>query len=111
MDLLKRIRTWRRWKADLHASSIADVPDQIRRRHAVVVGSGARDKWLVFDCPCRRGHRVLINLDPENSPRWRVTARVPLTLIPSVDERSQAGHCHYVVRDGGVRWIERTDHR
>lgn len=111
MGLLDRLRFWRRWKADLRAPSVADVPDTIPPRHAVVVGGPSRDKWLVFDCPCGRGHRVMVNLDPDNRPRWRVTREWPMTLIPSVDERSAVGHCHYVVRDGHVRWIERTDHR
>lgn len=53
----------------------------------------------------------MLNLDPENSPRWRIVDSYPLTLHPSVNERSSVGRCHYVVRDGRVHWIERTDHR
>lgn len=108
---MKRIRYWRRLKADLTSASAADVPEQLRARHAVVVGTSSRAKWLVFDCPCRRGHRVMLNLDPGNRPRWSIIDRYPLTLRPSVDERSPVGHCHYVVRKGLVYWIERTDRR
>jgi hypothetical protein len=99
------LRYWRRWKADLRVESVADVPVILPRRHAVLVG-GTRDKWLVFDCPCGRGHRVMLNLDPANRPRWRVDQPYPMTLAPSVDERSGVGRCHYVVRDGRVHWIE-----
>lgn len=53
----------------------------------------------------------MLNLDPGNRPRWKVGSAYPLTLHPSVDERSAVGHCHYVVRQGRVHWIERTDHR
>ncbi|GAA0352654.1 DUF6527 family protein [Micropruina glycogenica] len=111
MGILKSIRYWRRWKADLSTSSAADIPVRLPVRRAVVVESAGRPKWLIFDCPCDRGHRVMLNLDRGNRPLWRIADRYPLTLYPSVDERSSVGHCHYVVRDGYVRWIERTDHR
>lgn len=109
MDLLSRLRYWRRWTADIHVDSMVDVPEKLPQRQAVVVGR-QHEKWLVFDCPCRQGHQVMLNLDPENRPRWRVRTYQPLTLLPSVNERSPAGHCHYVVREGRVHWIERTDH-
>lgn len=50
----------------------------------------------------------MLNLDVGNTPRWRISQSVPLTLHPSVDERSPVGHCHYVVREGRVRWIEKA---
>ncbi|WP_433862722.1 DUF6527 family protein [Streptomyces sp. L7] len=75
------------------------------------MASASREKWLVFDCPCGRGHRVMLNLDPENRPLWRINTALPLTLYPSVDERSNVGRCHYVVRAGRARWIERTETR
>lgn len=77
----------------------------------MIVGSPTRHKWLVFDCPCDRGHRVMVNLDPDNRPRWCLTSLTPLTLNPSVDEYSEVGRCHYIVRDGRVIWVERTGNR
>lgn len=53
----------------------------------------------------------MLNLDPGTRPRWHVTETYPLTLSPSVDEHSTVGHCHYVIREGRVHWIERTEHR
>lgn len=91
------------------ASTVSDVPDPLARRNAAIVGTDLRQKWLVFECPCNRGHRVMLNLDRENRPFWRVANEYPLTLHPSVYERSTVGHCHYILRDGCVRWIERTD--
>lgn len=111
MDVLTRIRYWRRWKADMTSPSVGDTPETIPHRHAIVVGPANHPKWLVFDCPCRRGHRVMLNLDVGHTPRWRTSNDVPLTLHPSVDERSPVGHCHYVVREGRVRWIEKADPR
>ena len=108
---MKRVRYWRRWQATVRVTSVGDVPERIGPRRAVLVGSPTRDKWLVFDCPCGNGHRVMINLDPENLPRWRVSSDVPLTVTPSVDERSGAGHCHYFVRDGRVIWAKGAECR
>jgi alpha-D-ribose 1-methylphosphonate 5-phosphate C-P lyase len=106
---LKRLRHYFRWKADVDATSVADVPTRIRTRHAVVVGSSIHSKWLVFDCPCRRGHRVVLNLDASHYPMWQITAEYPLTVRPSVDEVSRFGRCHYIIRDGLVKWVHRTE--
>jgi hypothetical protein len=51
----------------------------------------------------------MLNLDSENCPCWRIDNDYPLNLHPSVDERSRVGHCHYTLRNGRVRWIDRTD--
>lgn len=51
----------------------------------------------------------MLNLDGSHYPRWRITNDYPITLIPSVDEHSNAGHCHYIVRDGRIRWVERRN--
>lgn len=109
MGVLRRLRYWRRWKADLRTESASDIPDIIPARHAVIVGTHAHQKWLVFDCPCGHGHRVMLNLDSSHYPRWRITNDYPITLIPSVDEHSHAGHCHYIVRDGRIRWVEKRN--
>ena len=104
------LRYWRRYKADLTVTSVADIPDSIPKRRGVITGAPGHVKWVVFDCPCGRGHRVMLNLDPAHRPRWHIGQASPLTLYPSVYERSPVGHCHYVVREGRVTWIERTDH-
>ena len=111
MDILTRVRYWRRWKADLTAGSVGDSSEHVPPRHAIVVGPPEHPKWLIFDCPCRRGHRVMLNLDAGHRPRWQISQSTPLTLHPSVDEHSHVGHCHYVVREGRVRWIEKADNR
>ena len=107
MGILRRLRYWRRWKADLHADSVSDAPETIRKRHAIVVGTQTHPKWLIFDCPCLAGHRVMLNLDTTHHPRWQLVAETPMTVAPSVDEHSSAGHCHYIVRNGRIHWVER----
>lgn len=111
MGILNRLLYWRRRKADLTAISVGDIPERLPKRHGVITGTAEYPKWIVFDCPCERGHRVMLNLDPAHRPQWRIDQAYPLTLSPSVDERSLVGHCHYVVRKGRVTWIERTDNR
>ena len=38
-------------------------------RGAVLVVFGrSKPGWLVFDCPCKRRHRAMLNLDPEAEP-------------------------------------------
>ena len=44
--------------------SVINIPERIPPRIAMVVRKGGRNQWLVFDCPCWTGHRVLLNLDP-----------------------------------------------
>jgi hypothetical protein len=95
----------------LPLGDVGDGSERLPQRHAVLVGGAEFDKWLVFACPCRRGHQVVLNLDVERWPSWRITDVAPLTLQPSVDEKSSVGRCHYVVRDGRVHWIERTNQR
>ena len=88
---------------------MGDVPERLRPRRAALVSSSIGEKWVIFECPCERGHRVMLNLDSEHHPHWRVGSKAPLTLSPSVDEISEVGHCHYFIRDGRVRWVERTE--
>jgi len=96
----------RRFKTSSEAvSSVLDIPECVPRRTAFVVRKGQRGQWLVFDCPCRARHRVVLNLDPQNGPVWRVVNERPLTLYPSVDEYTSRGRCHYLISKGKVIWI------
>ena len=38
-----------------------EVPDLIPVRRAFLVGAPSNWKWLVFDCPCGAGHRIVLN--------------------------------------------------
>src|SRR4051794_35291515 len=79
--LLRRVRIVR-----TPVASALDISERLPRNSAVVVRKGHADQWLVFDCPCRAGHRVMLNLDKRDWPVWTILAAVPLTLAPSVDE-------------------------
>lgn len=86
-------------------ASVFEIPAELRRRTAVLVAKGEVEQWLIFDCPCKAGHRVMLNLDPASRPTWRVIDRRRLTLRPSIDESTEHGRCHYFINKGKVIWV------
>lgn len=97
---------WRRWKIILEVPTGADVPESVPDKCVVLVKSSERSRWLAFDCPCRTGHRVMLNLDTRRKPTWLITSTKPLTLSPSVDELTPNHHCHYFIKHGRIKWVE-----
>jgi hypothetical protein len=105
-------RTWlpaHTWRVVKQVEAADEVPSKIPRWGAVLVGSWVQPKWLAFDCPCRRTHRLMLALDPRNSPHWTLAGRengCAMTLWPSVDcRRPDGGRCHFIMRTGSVYWI------
>ena len=88
-----------------YVASPADVPDRLSRRELVVVGTDAFPKWAVFNCPCGRGHRIMLSLQRSHLPHWRLElgGHGP-SLWPSVHSVT-AYRCHFWLRDGRVRWV------
>jgi hypothetical protein len=82
-----------------------EIPDDLPRMGAVLVGTTERPTWLAFDCPCRDHHRVMLNLDRNRRPTWAVIGTKPLTVRPSIDEYRGAERCHYFIRQGRVQWV------
>ena len=115
--LLTAVRGYRRaiadrlfvrpWRVDATVSEVDQVPQHIRARRAFLVAAKARRKWLVFDCPCGSGHRILLNLDRTRRPFWtlRVAKDRRLTIHPSVDYSDDRRSCHYFLSDGRVKWV------
>ena len=96
---------WRRWRVTLLVESAADVPEALPfRGAALVVFDRSKPGWIVFDCPCARRHRVMLNLDPERYPWWQMLDLDPLTIQPSVDHLSNSSRCHYFIHGGRVVW-------
>ncbi len=96
---------WRRWDLVTVVEYADEVPDEIAPMTAVMVGTESSPKWLAFDCPCKRHHRVLISISPSRHPRWSVLTKTPLHVIPSVDEVSDGIRCHYFIHGGQVQWV------
>jgi Family of unknown function (DUF6527) len=102
---LGKIDSHRRWKVKARVDAGDEIPGRIPRRRAVLVGTTSAPRWLALDCPCGRGHRLMINLDDTRHPSWRVVRHKPLTLRPSIDALHQGVRCHFVVTDGKIKWV------
>ena len=82
-----------------------EIPDRLPRNGAVLVGLPHLPKWVAFDCPCRWGHRIMLNTDRQRQPVWTTTTAKKLTLAPSVDYQGRDRRCHYVIRNGRAKWV------
>ncbi len=107
---LTKIRWWDwlpffGWRIVAIVDSADDVPKTLPRTGAVLVGNRARPKWIVFDCPCGRGHRIMLNTDRARTPCWSTTVSGTLTISPSVDYTGPAQRCHYFIRNGRINWV------
>lgn len=98
---------FRPWRLEATVADIDDVPLRIRPRRAVLVSAPTHHKWLVFDCPCGGGHRIVLNLDRSRHPAWtlRLSKSGALTLRPSVNYRDARRVCHYVLSNGRIAWV------
>ena len=111
MAILNTIRWWewlplpfRRWRVVGRVEAGDEVPDRLPSKGVVLVGSTARPTWVAFDCPCRTGHRLMVNLDNLRPPAWRLDAVRPLTIHPSIDDITKGRRCHFLIRGGKVVW-------
>lgn len=94
------------WRVVGQVDAADEVPDDIPRNGAVLVGSVEHPKWLALDCPCRSGHRIMVSLDSGHWPHWTlVGASTTLTLWPSIDYHGPSRRCHYFIRRGRVHWV------
>lgn len=97
------------WRIVGEADSADEVPDRLPRNGVALVGTAKSAKWIVFDCPCRTKHRIMLNADPGRKPRWTLNKIKPVTISPSIDFRGNQRRCHYFIRNGRIAWIEEGD--
>lgn len=76
------------------------------RGHLILIGEAARPKWLRFECPCRCGKVIALNLMPRHRPHWTIEVHEDhrLTARPSVDAKSCGSH--FWLRRGVVHWCD-----
>lgn len=106
--LSRAVRRQLHYTCAVTVDSVLDVPDTLAPRAAALVRpAGLVPQWLAFDCPCRDRHRLLINLSPSRTPHWNVTlaANGAISLTPSVDAFTEAGRCHFWLKQGSIRWV------
>lgn len=107
LTLTRLLRRWRSgpWKVGSVVTSADAIADTIDKHRSVVVSDQTLRKWLAFECPCGRGHRIMLNLDRSRYPRWTITADIPLTIRPSVDTTFDGRRCHFIIERGHVYWV------
>lgn len=113
--LWRKATAWfgvRPWRLAGTVEEADEVPTRIPVHRAFLVGIHPHYKWLVFDCPCTAGHRIMLNLDPSRRPYWtlRLSRRQRITISPSIDYRHRDRSCHYFIRDGRLVWASRPRH-
>ena len=100
---------WRRWRIVSWVGAGDDVPESLPQRGVVLVGTSASPTWAVFDCPCRTGHRLMVNLDRTRYPFWTIELQRPLSIHPSIDNITRTRRCHFTIRNGRLRWAVPTN--
>ena len=96
----------KRWCIEKIVSEADEVPSEIPNSRAFLVGTATLRKWLVFDCPCNKGHRIVLNLDSNKTPYWQLKVSIfgRITLSPSVNYLGGNTACHYFLKQGRVIW-------
>src|SRR5579872_1414278 len=97
------------WRLVTRVEAADEVPQRLPLNGVALVGTQRKPKWLVFDCPCRQQHRVMLNLESSRRPCWRFSTKNGLTVSPSVDYRGNDYRCHYFVKRGRIIWIQDED--
>ena len=95
---------WRPWRIVGQVSAGDEIPDRLPHKGVILIGKIGRESWAALDCPCRTGHRLMVNLRRDRYPFWRVASRRPLTIIPSIDDMTPDRRCHFTLREGRIRW-------
>lgn len=95
---------WRPWRIAGYVTAADEIPTQLPAKGVILVGLEDSPTWAVLDCPCRRGHRLMVNLDKTRRPVWTIDSIKPLTVRPSIDDITPDRRCHFVLRRGRIRW-------
>ena len=95
---------WRPWCIAGYVGAADEIPDQLPAKGVILVGPEHNPTWAALDCPCRRGHRLMVNLDSFRRPVWTIDSIKPLTIRPSIDDITPDRQCHFVVRRGRIKW-------
>lgn len=100
---------WRNWRIVGQVLAGDEVSGQLPYRGVVLVGPPENAIWAVMDCPCRKGHRLMVNLNKTRLPFWRIESRNPLSIRPSIDSVTPERRCHFTIRAGKTVWAINTN--
>ena len=99
---------WHNWRIVGQVLAGDEVSERLPHRGIVLVGPPKYATWAVMDCPCRTGHRLMVNLDKTRRPVWKIESRIPLSIRPSIDNVTQERRCHFTIRAGKTIWAITT---
>lgn len=107
------VRAWRRLRITSPTypglswvDSVDALPSPAAARTIYVVGAPQGSKWVSFDCPCGRGHQVLLSTQRSHQPHWTLEVTPSgRTLRPSIDRTSGGQRCHFFLTRGRVTWV------
>ncbi len=108
-NLIRQILVWLRFipKPDFDTQRVLTHPnpENIRLGQITVVGDSKYQKWACFRCPGGCGESILLSLNQNRHPYWKVTLDWlgRPTLYPSIRQLNEC-RCHFWVRQGIVEW-------
>lgn len=102
---LKRLCRRRRYERVVVVDSMTAIPERLGRAIYIVRRDGI-GRRAAFECPCRCGRKIDLNLIPSNQqPSWSATMDSDkVTLHPSVWLRSDPCQSHFFIRHSRVVW-------
>ncbi len=110
--IIARLPDWwpfSRWRVVGVYQDLDDIPDGLPRKGVAIVQAPNLVKWIVFDCPCGTGHRIMLNGDRARRPYWTLHPARLLSVWPSIDFRGSNRRCHYFIRGGRTLWAKDSD--
>lgn len=87
------------------------TPEQLTPGLLVVVRDGRIHKWICFRCPGGCGEKIMLNMSPNKSPRWRIM--IDWLRRPSVEPsvlQTTGCHCHFWIKNGVIDWCGDSGH-
>ena len=102
----KRLRQRRRYGNVAVVDSMTTVPQRLGGV-IYIIRRGGVDRRVAFECPCRCGRKIDLNLIPsQQQPSWLVTMDGDnVTLHPSVWLKSGQCRSHFFIRNNRVIWV------
>jgi len=101
----KRLRRRRRYGKVAVVDSMSAVPERLGGT-IYIVRRGGIDRRAAFDCPCRCGRKIDLNLVKSGQqPSWSAMMEGDkITLHPSVWLRSDPCQSHFFIRGSRIIW-------
>ncbi|WP_082657839.1 DUF6527 family protein [Paracoccus sp. MKU1] len=86
-------------------------PERLTSGRLVIVRSGGLDKWVCFRCPGGCGEKLQLSLSQQRRPQWSISVDWlgRPSISPSI-RQTNACRCHFLVKDGRVKWCWDSGH-